>query len=188
MLDIAQLLNKIIIVCESLELPYMVVGSVASMAFGEYRATNDIDVVIRLSPQEVSRFCQQFPESEYYVSEAAAQEAIRLERMFNVVELQSGLKVDFAIAQQTPWGKSELERRRKAPIVSGVVGFTASPEDIIIAKLKYFQEGESQKHLRDVAAMCQISGDLLDRNYLNHWIEQLNLGEPWKAIQTRLEN
>jgi len=186
MLDIAQLLDKIITACESLELPYMVVGSVASMAFGEYRATNDIDVVIWLSSQDVSKFCKQFPEGQYYVSEAAAHEAIQHERMFNVIELQSGLKVDFAIAQQTPWGKSELDRRRKAPIVPGVIGYIASPEDVIIAKLKYYQEGESQKHLRDVAAMCQISGDLLDRNYLNHWIEQLNLGEAWKAIQTRL--
>jgi hypothetical protein len=186
MLEIAQLLTRAISTCESLNVPYMVVGSVASMAYGEYRSTNDIDIVIQLKANDVSAFCNAFPEPDFYVSDSAVREAIRFQRMFNVIETRTGYKIDFAISQDSPWGKSQLERRRSTEILPGVIGYTASPEDVIIAKMLYYKEGESEKHLRDIAAMCRITGDTFDNDYLHTWIERLRLNPIWDAIQKRL--
>lgn len=186
MLEIAELLKRGIAACESLGIPYLVVGSVASSAFGEYRSTNDIDIVIELKAQDVPALCAKFPEPDYYVSEIAAREAVRLERMFNVIENWTGYKIDFAIAQSSPWGRSQLVRRRQVPILPGVVGYIASPEDVIISKMRYHQDGESDKHLRDIAAVLRVSGDSLDYEYIKRWTLSLQLTNVWQAVQRRL--
>ncbi len=43
---------------------------------GEPRLTNDIDVVVDLHPDQVKRFCAEFPEAEFYLSEEAVRRAI----------------------------------------------------------------------------------------------------------------
>jgi hypothetical protein len=48
--DITQLLGFLIDVLERQALPYAIVGAQASTQFGEARFTNDIDVVVSLTP------------------------------------------------------------------------------------------------------------------------------------------
>lgn len=43
-------------------IPYALVGSVASSIYGEPRATNDLDVVIQISPDEAEKLVAAFPE------------------------------------------------------------------------------------------------------------------------------
>lgn len=50
----------------------------------------------------------------------------------------------------------------------------------------YYREGGSDKHLRDVAAMLQVSGSEIDKGYISHWAQQLNLTEEWQAVVDRL--
>lgn len=40
-----ELLEKIVHILDHLDIPYLVTGSVAAMAYGEPRLTNDIDIV-----------------------------------------------------------------------------------------------------------------------------------------------
>jgi len=42
-----------------------------------------------------------------------------------------------------------------------------------------------EKHLRDIAGMIQISGERLDRSYIEQWVHSLGLGDGWSAA-TRL--
>ena len=56
-------------------------------------------------------------------------------------------------------------------------------EAVILGKLRYFQIGGSERHLRDIARMVQVSGDLIDKPVLDHWVEQLELSDAWtKAL------
>ena len=64
--------------------------------------------------------------------------------------------------------------------------FVAAPEDVIIAKLWYYQEGGSEKHLRDIASMFRISGDQIDKQYITHWVDQLGVKNEWQAVLDRL--
>lgn len=69
---------------ESLGIPWMLVGSYATSAFGEARFTQDIDIVVDLQPEHVHPLCGAFSGEEFYVSEAAATEAIRSLKQFKV--------------------------------------------------------------------------------------------------------
>ena len=171
---------------ERLRVPYMLVGSLASTLYGEPRMTRDIDFVIDLTVLGVEALCAEFPSPEFYVSLPAARQAAAQGGQFNVIHPSSGNKIDLMIARRDAWGREQLARRRRKEVLEGTTGFVASPEDVILAKLWYYQEGGSDKHLRDIAAMLQISGDVIDRNYIDRWAVQLELVEPWQAVVERV--
>lgn len=182
----AELLERVIEILESQQLTYMLVGSFASAAYGEPRLTHDIDIVVQLSVDTVDRLCSAFAAPEFYVSLSAAREAVAGGGQFNVIHPASGNKIDFMIARKDAWGQSQLARRGRKSILPDCPAFVAAPEDVILGKLWYYQEGGSEKHLRDIAAMLRVSGDEIDKPYIDHWAQQLGFTEPWHAILDRL--
>lgn len=180
------LLRRVVDVLEEMRITYMLVGSLASGVYGEPRLTNDIDVVLELPPNRVGELCEAFPSPEYYASEIAAREAVASGGQFSVIHIGSGNKVDFLIARKDAWGQSQIRRRRREQILPEHPGYTAAPEDVIVGKLWYYEVGGSEKHLRDVAAMLQVSGDEIDRDYVEHWVRQLGFTESWQAVLDRL--
>ena len=46
---------------------YMIVGSIASMTYGEPRLTNDMDLVIEIDPVDVPNIAKIFPVADYYL-------------------------------------------------------------------------------------------------------------------------
>jgi hypothetical protein len=54
-------LEQLVAVLERLQIPYLITGSVAAMAYGEPRLTNDIDVVVDLDEAHAAPFAAQFP-------------------------------------------------------------------------------------------------------------------------------
>jgi hypothetical protein len=55
-------------------------------------------------------------------------------------------------------------------------------EDLVLAKLAWARDLDSERQLRDVAGMVSVSGDALDRAYVTDWAERLGLGEAWRRI------
>ena len=180
------LLRRAIVVLEDLGITYMVVGSVASSAYGEPRRTQDIDVVVDLRPDQVKPLCAAFAGDDYYVDSATAMEAVRRGSQFNCIHSGSGTKIDFMIARKDAWGRMQLSRRQKVHLLPERDGYVARPEDIIIAKMQYYRQGGSEKHLRDITGVLKISGEKVDRAYIARWAEQLGVTEIWQAILRRL--
>lgn len=183
----AELLTRAIDILESQQLTYMLVGSYASASYGEPRYTHDIDIVIEIGLTAVERLCGEFPAPQYYVSLPAAREAVAGRGQFNVIDTMSGNKIDFMIARNDAWGQSQVARRIRKPILPDRQMFVAAPEDAIIGKLWYYQEGGSEKHLRDIAGMMQVSGDKIDTAYIGHWTKELGLTDAWQAVLERLK-
>lgn len=182
----AELLRHVINVLEDQGVTYFLVGSLASGVYGEPRLTRDIDIVVELRPDQVAKLCGAFPSTEYYVNESAAREAIGTTGQFNVIHPASGNKIDFIIARQDAWGRSQISRRRREQILPGRPGYTAAPEDVIIGKLFYYHKGGSEKHLRDIAAMLQVSGEEIDTDYIDDWAQNLGLTDEWRAVLDQL--
>jgi hypothetical protein len=171
---------------EGMGLPYMVVGSVASISYGEPRMTLDMDLVIEIAVTDVGRFCAAFPQDEFYMSPHAVVEAIIHRGQFNVIHPESGNKIDFMLPKTDPWSRQQIQGRRPRPILNGADAFVARPEDVIISKMLYYREGASDKHLRDIAGMLKISGELIDREYVARWASELKVMDVWQAILKRV--
>jgi hypothetical protein len=171
---------------ERLGITYFVVGSVASMAYGEPRSTMDIDIVIEPTPAQLDQLCDAFPDSDFYVSKDAARSSMRQRTQFNVIHPDSGNKIDFIFASGDQWSREQISGRRRLRLLPDKEGFAAGPEHIIIGKLLYYKEGGSEKHLRDVAGMMKMSGERVDRAYVERWVAELDLAQEWQAVLTRL--
>ena len=181
-----ELLQKVVSVLERLGIPYLITGSVAAMAFGEPRLTNDIDIVAAIDEKHVRDFLMSFPPDEFYISEETVREAILRQEQFNIIHPESGIKIDVIIKQDTPFDDSRFKRlHRIYPAESYQANF-AAPEDVIIKKMEYYKAGGSEKHLRDIAGILKISGEIVDWDYITKWAKHLDLTEVWDAIREKL--
>jgi hypothetical protein len=159
-------------------IPYMVVGSFASMVYGEPRTTQDLDVVIDPEPAALEHFLARIDPDAFYVDPDTAREALRRRGMFNIIDMRSAWKIDLVMRKNRPFSREELARRTEQEIL-GLVVPTASAEDTVIAKLEWAQQGASERQLRDVVGILRVRGDVLDREYIARWVEALGLGEQW---------
>jgi hypothetical protein len=175
---------------ESQQIPYRVVGSMASMAYGEPRMTIDVDIVAELHSGHVAAIIAAFPAPEYYVSESAAIDAIRRTSQFNVIHIPSGLKVDVIVPEKSDHSVCEQSRVRRLSDQNEFSAWYAAPEDVILNKLRFLKlsGGQSQKHVRDIGGMLKISEDQIDRNYIQTWAEKLNVLNEWQLILMNLND
>ncbi len=183
-----ELIKHLVSVFDSLGIQYLITGSMASIFYGEPRFTNDIDVVTDIGEHHISGLLRLFPSDEFYISEEAIRDAIQHKYQFNIIHPASGLKIDIIICKKDAFDNSRFERiKRSFPIEDTPANF-ASPEDVIIMKMRYYKEGESEKHLRDITGMLKISGDIIDRGYIERWAKKFDVDDIWNAILEKLEN
>lgn len=182
-----ELLEKAVSAFEGLEIPYLVTGSVASMAYGEPRLTNDIDIVAAVEESHIPGLLSAFPQEDYCISADMIREAVDRRGQFNIIHPASGLKIDVIISKESPFDRSRFRRARRISPGENYEADFASPEDVIIKKMEYYREGGSEKHLRDITGILITSGDDVDREYILRWAENLGLLKIWAAIEKRLQ-
>ena len=157
-----ELLALVVAVFSKLEIPYMVVGSYASTLYGEPRSTHDVDLVIELNPARISDLCNSFDSSRYYLSEVAFLEG----RMANIIDLQSGDKIDCFILDDSDLRRTAFERRHLKYLM-GIEVFVESAEDTIVSKLMWNRKcGGSQRQISDVRSILVAQLKRLDMSYL----------------------
>ena len=185
-MELYDLLARVVEVFERIQIPYLVTGSIASMAYGEPRLTNDIDVVAGILEAHIPELLAAFPEEEFYISEEAVRDAVLRRDQFNIIHPASGLKVDVMIRKDTAFDRSRFSRAQIIRPVETYRAAFASPEDVIIKKMEYYREGGSEKHLRDIASMLRISAVDIDKTYVEEWADRLGLIPIWEAVKQRL--
>jgi hypothetical protein len=164
-------------------IPYFVTGSFASSVHGVPRSTNDIDIVIAPTEEQLRQLLLQFPQANFATDLEDPFEAFRNSTLFNIVDYATMWKIDFIFKQETPFDTSRLARRRLVEI-AGVQIFAASPEDILITKLWWAKLGESERQINDVAGILRVQGDSLDRGYIERWVTALDLSREWARART----
>jgi len=168
--------------CDRLGLTYLVTGSTASIAYGEPRFTNDIDIVIDLPTNQVDAFCDAFSDDEFYLNRETVRNSVRDAFQFNLIHPASGLKIDFIVLTSSEYDRTRVARRRPLPTLEDRDVSFASPEDVILKKMVYYREGQSPKHLRDIGGMMRVQGAKLDRRYIADWADRLGVADVWLRI------
>jgi hypothetical protein len=163
---------------------YMVTGSAASMAYGEPRVTLDIDLVVEFTGPQMGLLPTAFPPEAFYCPppEVIAIETERASRgHFNVIHMESGFKADFYPVGDDPLHRWGMARRRRVDMFGEPV-MLAPPEYVIVRKLEYFREGGSEKHLRDIRGMLDISGESVVLPELETMIRERHLQDAWNRV------
>jgi hypothetical protein len=169
----ADVLAETIGLLERAGIPYMITGSIASSFHGEPRATLDLDIVIDPTPPALDRLVDDLRSAGFYVDRDTADEALGERTQFNAIG-PDATKVDFIVRRDRPFSITEFDRRERVELL-GSAGFIATVEDVILAKLEWASETDSERQLRDVAGMLAVSGDAVDAVYLTSWAEKLGV-------------
>lgn len=182
-----ELLIYIVKKLDLIGIEYMLTGSTVSSIQGEPRSTHDIDIIISIKEVEIEKFFSQINNKDFYLEKEAIQDAVRNQTMFNLIEINSGDKIDFWILTDDPFDKSRFSRKQKINIFNYDVNIT-SCEDTMLMKLKWAHEsGGSEKQLYDVLRLYELNFNQVDINYINFWIEKLNVKELWNEITIKAD-
>ncbi len=156
----------------ALDVRHYIGGSIASSIHGVVRATADIDFVAFLSTGQGKTLAETVSRA-FYISQEAAEDAIRRGSSFNLIHLATSLKVDLFVPSSDPLAESAVARAESADRGLPI----ASAEDVLLAKLRWFrQTGEtSERQWNDVLGILRVAGDRLSADYCDRMAEVIGV-------------
>ncbi len=187
MIDSPEALELLVSAFAQFGIEYMVGGSVASSITGLWRATQDIDVVARIRLDQIPAL-ERALISGFYADGAAMREAIMRGRAFNLIHYASSQKFDVFPVLGNPYYEVEFERRiiteLRLPDGRVLKIPTATPEDIILAKLVWYRDGGcvSERQLDDIRGVLSVQTGRLDLEYLREWAAHLSCANLLNAL------
>lgn len=179
--DIKNALRYLLEACGRLDIPCMVVGSVASSIHGVTRSTMDVDLVAALDEAKIDALARAL-EGEFYADPVDMKEALRRGGAFNLIHYSSSYKFDIFPLTADPFAQAEFARRRKATLPQTQTEQAlelpvASEEDTILSKLLWYKASAetSERQWTDAVGIVRACGSRLDRRYMEVWAARLEI-------------
>jgi len=167
---ILELLQRICKLLEDHNIPFMVSGSVALNIYSIPRMTRDIDIVIELDENRIDQFISLFPDSYFIVN--TIKDEVKRQGIFNIIDNKTGFKIDFIIKKDTDYYNLAFKRRQWInELETGL--WVISIEDLIIAKLIWIQQLQSDTRIKDIENLLFYPEK--DMEYIRKWINELKL-------------
>jgi hypothetical protein len=159
---------------DHLQIAYMLSGSLAMGFYTIQRTTKDIDLVIELLEADAPKLVDSFQDA-YYSYLPSVQEAIRYNSMFNFIDNHSGIKVDFILRKNSEYDFVAFDRRKLLQFENNeqLKFWVISLEDLIIAKLRWIQELQSERQMEDIEIL--LRNPTINQDYMMFWIQNLRL-------------
>lgn len=178
-----ELLIAVVRALEDAGVPYMLTGSLVSSLYGEPRATHDFDIVVALEADRLPALLESLSALDGYADVEGMRRALRDGTMFNYIDHGTGLKVDFWMLRGDPFDEACFARRR-TELLFGVSMRVASPEDIILSKLRWAKRsGGSEKQHNDALRVFEVQRAALDLAYIERWAGTLGVEDGWARVR-----
>ena len=142
-LDIAGFLKLVIEALNAAGVEYLIGGAIAEWAWGEPRATQDLDLVVNIPIKSVNKLSKELEKRDMLIPAEIILDSILEDRAdipINAIHMYSGLKADlYPVREGDELRRSAFQRREQVdygPPIGKV--YIHSPEDLILYKLMYF--------------------------------------------------
>mgnify|MGYP006280820681 FL=1 len=154
----------------TLNIDYMLTGSLALNYYAKPRMTRDIDIIIKMLFSDINRLVKVFND-KYYIEKKSIKEALERKSSFNIIHNTKIIKIDLLILKNTNYRKTEFKRKKKIKIMNENINIV-SKEDLIISKLYWSVDSKSEKQRQDILNLLATG---LDKKYLQKWLRELQL-------------
>jgi hypothetical protein len=167
-----EIIKNVVTRLNSAGIDYMLTGSMAMAFYAAPRMTRDIDIIINVSMIDVERIVTLF-QNDFYIDAASIRQAVQGHGMFNAIHTDSIIKVDFIVRKDEEYRIEEFSRKRMIDL-DGLQLAVAAPEDLVLSKLIWAHQSQSDLQMKDVRLILQSSKDL-DMPYLEKWSQSLGV-------------
>ena len=167
---------------ETLNIPYMLTGSMALFQYSSYRMTADIDIVLELHSRHGQILINKL-EPDYVIPHNSMMRAIATERMFNVIHQETAFKIDCVLRKSMPFQKTAFDRRQKVDF-HGKDVYIITAEDLILSKLLWAADSKSEKQLTDIKNLMR---NHVDESYIESWTNKLGVKEAYDRCRSEIE-
>jgi hypothetical protein len=186
-LEIAGFLKLVIEALNAAGVEYLIGGAIAEWAWGEPRATQDLDLVVNIPLKSVNKLSKELEKRDMLLPAEIILDNIlenRADIPINAIHIYSGLKADLYPVREGDELRQGAFQRRKQVDYGPPIGkvYIHSPEDLILYKLMYFGLSQQSKHSRDIAAILKSKKNELDLDYIEGWVARLGLSSLWKEM------
>jgi len=176
---------------EAAGIPYMIGGAVAAWAWGEPRATLDLDLVVDIPLESIGRLSEELEKRDMLVPAERILDNIletRSDLPINAIHSYSGYKADlYPLREGDELRASAFQRRQKIDLGEPLGEcYLHSPEDLIIYKLWFYSLSQQTKHIRDITSMVMSISDELDFDYIECWVNKKGLSSLWADLLARI--
>jgi len=171
-------LRRLIDALQSLNIRFLIGGSLASSIHGVPRATMDVDLVLDLKREQIGPLAKLLG-AEFYADVQALENAVETGRSFNLIHYASSYKYDIFPLSSDPFHQMEFQRRVVVRVELPEAGTlelpVATAEDTVLSKLLWYRSGgeASTRQWNDILGVLRVSGDQLDMAYLREWAGRL---------------
>ena len=158
---------------------YAVGGSIASGLYGEARATFDVDILVDLPAWRVGTLIAALGPN-FELDEVALRRAAREGTSYNVIDGDTGIKIDLFVMGDRPLDSCQMQRRQAIALgESGQTAAFSSPEDVVLRKLDWLRlsGGVLERQWRDVLGVLKVQKGRLDLVYLRETAHTAGLSE-----------
>lgn len=185
--------HQVLAALEAAGIDYLIGGAVATWAWGEPRATLDLDLVANIPLEAVGKLSKELKKRDMLVPAEIILDNIletRADLPISIIHMYSGYRADlYPLREGDELRASAFERRQKidlgAPL--GEV-YLHSPEDLIIYKLWYYSLSQQTKHIRDITSIVMTLGEELDFSYIEYWVNKKGLTSLWRELLAKIKS
>jgi hypothetical protein len=171
---------KVTGVFETLGVPYVIGGSLASTLHGMVRTTQNSDIIAEMRAGHIRAFVTLL-QIEFFIDEDMIADSIQHNSSFNIIHRESMFKVDVFIPRPRPFQQSQFARAQRQifALETKISANFASAEDTILSKLEWYRMGGevSEIQWRDILGVLKTRAGELDLDYLRNWANELKVAD-----------
>ena len=173
---IAEVVARVAKVLDDAGISHHFTGGLVSSYYGDPRFTQNIDIVTSIEPSDAEELISKL-ENHFEIDPISVAEAISERRLFQALDNENWIKVDFHVGEGVP---GEFSRSKTVSLFSGVNVKVTSVEDALISKLRWIKLGSFKS--KDDAIGILASNKTMDFELVNQLCSELQLGEQLKDV------
>ena len=161
---------RVVDALERAGVPYMLVGSYSSNAYGIPRSTRDADFVIELgnvSPNTIAALLQ----PEIVIDAQLRFETITGTHRYIATHISSDFTVELFLLTDDPHHVERFKRRHRVEVADRAL-WLPTAEDVVIQKLRWFARGGRAKDRDDARDVLAVQKGRLNLDYVRGWCAQ----------------
>jgi hypothetical protein len=154
---------------QALDIPYILVGSLASNLYGIPRSTQDADFSVQIAPGDVHAILARLG-PQFRLDPQVSFETVTGTMRYVVSVAGIPYRIEFFCMNDDPFARERFARRQRSPFF-GRRAFVPTPEDVVVMKLRWALSLNRPKDAEDARGVIAVQGERLDWDYVRRWCD-----------------